>query len=51
MPHEYTDRILRHVSHRDYQPQKPQSLAQAMGIAEADYARFRQHAFANRSKP
>ena len=42
MPHDYTDRILRHVSHRDYQPQKPQSLARAMGIAEADYARFRQ---------
>jgi len=41
MPDRYVEAIVKYLSSRDYQPLKPRQLARQMGIAEAEYATFR----------
>ncbi len=41
MSDDYADRILKFVSDSRYRPQKVRALARSMGVAQADYAQFR----------
>jgi len=41
MSDDYTDRILKFVSDSRYRPQKVRALARSMGVAQAEYAQFR----------
>ena len=36
----FTDRIIRHLAHQDYQPQKIRKLARAMRIADEEYGKL-----------
>ncbi len=42
MPSQYKSRILRHVSHRDYEPRQVRELAKALGVPTEEHADFRE---------